>query len=62
MNHHDTSLAQLSILDKLPRLVGFSKTYSYMSSAYWWSWTLCWVQRDDIANWRHVHTKKKHQF
>jgi len=42
MNQRDTSLAQLSISDKVPKSVGLSDTYSCMSSAYWWYWTLCW--------------------
>ena len=37
INHRDTSLEQLSMLDKLPKSVGFKETYScmWLSYPYW---------------------------
>ena len=33
-----------------PKSVGLSDTYSCMSSAYWWYWTLCWEMTSPIGD------------
>ena len=50
MNQHDTLLSQLSMSDKVQKSVGLSDTYSCMSSAYWWYWTLCWEMTSPIGD------------